>query len=110
MCLDGRPVNFNPRPRKEGDPHSNLAAISIAISIHALVKRATDYTKARYNKDNISIHALVKRATHQHTPLFKADLISIHALVKRATIARLDGGILKFNFNPRPRKEGDSFH
>ena len=33
------------------------------ISIHALVKRATESHKAEVDKLNISIHALVKRAT-----------------------------------------------
>ena len=55
------------------------------ISIHALVKRATVFTKARYNIDNISIHALVKRATRRVIATYMADFISIHALVKRAT-------------------------
>ena len=34
-----------------------------AISIHALVKRATLVDGQTYNDVNISIHALVKRAT-----------------------------------------------
>ena len=42
--------------------HTNVIIYHI-ISIHALVKRATVFTKVRYNIDNISIHALVKRAT-----------------------------------------------
>ena len=33
------------------------------ISIHALVKRATDGTTRWYHFTDISIHALVKRAT-----------------------------------------------
>ena len=36
------------------------------------------------------------------------DLISIHALVKRATLGA-DGWVGDFfNFNPRPREEGDA--
>ena len=33
------------------------------ISIHALMKRATDYRKMTKKEDWISIHALMKRAT-----------------------------------------------
>ena len=58
----------------------------------------------------ISIHALVKRATK--TPiLIKADQnISIHALVKRATYTASYTAEMRRNFNPRPRKEGDTVH
>ena len=55
------------------------------ISIHALVKRATNITQIDYINMTISIHALVKRATgskHRCNDFFD---ISIHALVKRAT-------------------------
>ena len=35
--------NFNPRPREEGDPNHDDIQVSIyTISIHALVKRATE--------------------------------------------------------------------
>ena len=55
------------------------------ISIHALVKRATDVVNNYIRVAGISIHALVKRAT----AVFKKGKlnfgISIHALVKRAT-------------------------
>ena len=35
-------VNFNPRPRKEGDYHGEYKTPGeVSISIHALVKRAT---------------------------------------------------------------------
>ena len=34
--------------------------------------------------------------------------ISIHALVKRATIDKVTPHTLFYNFNPRPRKEGDA--
>ena len=34
-------VDFNPRPRKEGDGTLSRASISACISIHALAKRAT---------------------------------------------------------------------
>ena len=49
------------------------------------MKRATVFTKAQYNIDNISIHALVKRATGKVIKAWLFWIISIHALVKRAT-------------------------
>ena len=56
------------------------------ISIHALVKRATDVSFNASYIERISIHALVKRATFE-TTVFDGQTftISIHALVKRAT-------------------------
>ena len=42
-----------------------LSTISkLVISIHALVKRATNVNKGSQILENISIHALVKRATY----------------------------------------------
>ena len=55
----------------------------------------------------ISIHALVKRATDSVLPLPDAPVISIHALVKRATTHSVEESTLDDNFNPRPREEGD---
>ena len=80
-------LNFNPRPREEGD-----ALFYTANSL------------ARY----ISIHALVKRATYLNSYNRLPLAISIHALVKRATIFTLFHLAFKFHFNPRPREEGDS--
>ena len=85
------------------------------ISIHALVKRATDdcvkrlilaknfnprpreegdpflyVISSKFNR--ISIHALVKRATEYVLRLKHSLIISIHALVKRATMA--ENGII----------------
>ena len=65
---------------------SAASALAVTISIHALVKRATDVGGRREATDSISIHALVKRATHN--------------LYRASTVNR--------NFNPRPREEGDS--
>ena len=81
-----RHAYFNPRPREEGDylPHcKNL--VNLTISIHALVKRATERHAGGIITDEISIHALVKRATSHYTTTVRAICISIHALVKRAT-------------------------
>ena len=56
----------------------------------------------------ISIHALVKRATGLVQSIKSDFTISIHALVKRATQFSINGTVIIGNFNPRPRKEGDS--
>ena len=99
---------FNPRPREEGDIRPLIKLCSIAISIHALVKRATGqftfasrfifYFNPRPREEGdqvpyqdpprsaISIHALVKRATYMPLKIFCRFSISIHALVKRATL------------------------
>ena len=55
----------------------------------------------------ISIHALVKRATYANKYTAKCGFISIHALVKRATSNKSIKDFIAKNFNPRPRKEGD---
>ena len=56
----------------------------------------------------ISIHALVKRATSLYHILLISQAISIHALVKRATAHWVFEGRSDPHFNPRPREEGDS--
>ena len=55
------------------------------ISIHALVKRATNAPENCIVLIDISIHALVKRATNMIGSALIPKIISIHALVKRAT-------------------------
>ena len=57
----------------------------------------------------ISIHALVKRATELQAELYINKGISIHALVKRATQLRFILFLYSSYFNPRPREEGDVF-
>ena len=69
--------------RATGD--ENYHEFSQAISIHALVKRATKIYDLKAKIWNISIHALVKRATHGDYDEKLMAVISIHALVKRAT-------------------------
>ena len=77
---------FNPRPREEGDFVNVVKRLcAVRISIHALVKRATDYLAEIELALFISIHALVKRAT------FCQNIATQHAI----------------DFNPRPREEGD---
>ena len=49
------------------------------------MKRATRVTEFDSYEEAISIHALVKRATHEWSRLDRQLRISIHALVKRAT-------------------------
>ena len=56
---------------------------------------------------SISIHALVKRATETNHDTTWATVISIHALVKRATGCFGNCCFYSVYFNPRPREEGD---
>ena len=56
--------NFNPRPREEGDLGLPYTSSLPFISIHALVKRATNGKIYGDSYKYISIHALVKRATY----------------------------------------------
>ena len=56
----------------------------------------------------ISIHSLVKRETSFLDCEARTLAISIHSLVKRETQKRLQGVCIMLNFNPLPRKEGDS--
>ena len=102
----------------------------LAISIHALAKRATKVIVKSNIAYPISIHALAKRATIFAICYFFNIFISIHALAKRATKQKnrvyylylvfqstpSQRGRLSFYclyntkpvyFNPRPRKEGD---
>ena len=103
---------------------------TMIISIHALVKRATERHAGGIITDDISIHALVKRATdtprkfllletdfnprpREEGDLFSGwisskKIISIHALVKRATSFHCLYYNVPLYFNPRPREEGDS--
>ena len=100
--------NFNPRPREEGDAIWPWKRFFINISIHALVKRATQRKLTCWADWRISIHALVKRATGHTCDSGCTWDISIHALVKRATRARSTPCHRLQNFNPRPREEGDT--
>ena len=77
------------------------------ISIHALVKRATNVVNNYIRVAGISIHALVKRATKPPPLTPRLTIISIHALVKRATGCSLSLKKSCRHFNPRPREEGD---
>ena len=71
------------------------------------MKRAT-FAFVPYQVQNyISIHALVKRATDMGFGGSYNSDISIHALVKRATRQFLSQKKKSRYFNPRPREEGD---
>ena len=99
---------FNPRPREEGDTDPTMIYfVCKAISIHALVKRATSCT-----------FPIMPLQVFQSTPSWRGRhaiycnvnnpfFISIHALVKRATKSRYKGMRKLRYFNPRPREEGD---
>ena len=122
--------SFNPRPREEGDVAAATMAIgAFAVSIHALVKRATNVIMDFPEIQNVSIHALVKRVTARYSylqmwqvsfnprPREEGDVftkvsynivnVSIHALVKRATVSEKVKKGAKLGFNPRPHEEGD---
>ena len=71
------------------------------------MKRATQDKNGLTRNLSISIHALVKRATSQGQILSDRPRISIHALVKRATFGYFFKAMQGFDFNPRPREEGD---
>ena len=85
-----------------------MAMFNASISIHALAKRATKSLEYDFIPSFISIHALAKRATSDTRLVAQYNGISIHALAKRATLISKCYTGTKENFNPRPRKEGDS--
>ena len=58
----------------------------------------------------ISIHALMKRATNRSFKICLSRSISIHALMKRATFDYKVGYRSIKNFNPRPHEEGDLYN
>ena len=80
-------IYFNPRPHEEGDTLGRKLTQGRRISIHALMKRATDRANGYIYGSVISIHALMKRATFS---------------------MKLDTPLID-NFNPRPHEEGDIF-
>ncbi len=55
----------------------------------------------------VSIHALVKRATEIGHRESRVPTVSIHALVKRATRRHGRSNWCVGSFDPRPREEGD---
>ena len=83
---DAGKVNFNPRPREEGDPVQARAILTIP------------YFNPRPREEGDLCDVNFK-------PLM--IIISIHALVKRATIIASKWLLCLLYFNPRPREEGD---
>ena len=80
-----KPVDFNPRPREEGD--DLLMRLSLKLRyFNPRPREEGDYWIIAYSRQKlISIHALVKRATDADDKTDCTGDISIHALVKRAT-------------------------
>ena len=115
---------------KRATKSSPLAKIEVSISIHALVKRATDRCCNRYGdwhdfnprpreegdekkplKDvtqAISIHALVKRATQSNRILKTLQPLFQSTPSWRGRQYTQSGWCAADYFNPRPREEGDS--
>ena len=79
-------VNFNPRPREEGD----------TISTAAFARSGNFNPRPREEGDVTPAFSAVR-----------ASIISIHALVKRATQTSWKSKSAIKYFNPRPREEGD---
>ena len=105
-------IYFNPRPRKEGDQSTKRKNAKRAyISIHALMKRATQMQlpvsdlcpyfnpRPREEGDVRTFQIVILCSYFNSRPREEGD-ISFVCLLCRQT-----------NFNPRPRKEGDAiFH
>ena len=98
------------------------------VSIHALTRRATEFSTHIVCRIPVSIHALTRRATQSGHHRFLQYLVSIHALTRRATSMHTFSGLssgfqstpsrggrpkdegrepAKISFNPRPHAEGD---
>ena len=99
---------FNPRPREEGDEREDNMIVIGAISIHALVKRAT-------------LAQGTKRAVFEHfnpRPREEGDSLPFDVFFYKRYFnprPREEGDDCFFssicsavNFNPRPREEGDA--
>ena len=100
--------DFNPRPHEEGDAALQPQSLTLVISIHALMKRATSITGNRglwqifqstpsWRGRHIPIFVYPSNAIFQSTPSWRGRRnlidkysiyfdISIHALMKRATL------------------------
>ena len=86
LCNGGRSLrHFNPRPREEGDK-CFIKFILFSTYFNPRPREEGDEGDGDNSSDDfISIHALVKRATIHPVNFCCWKLISIHALVKRAT-------------------------
>ena len=79
-------LNFNPRPREEGDNPIYGRYKKYLISIHALVKRAT----------RLRTQATTQRLHFNPRPREEGDRTAFHDTLNLCY------------FNPRPREEGDT--
>ena len=100
-------ADFNPRPHEEGDNSITIVRISLYYFNPRPHEEGDGLRGAFFINGDISIHALMKRATQ--TPRFHgiAQGISIHALMKRATVGLRSIDTEQSDFNPRPHEEGD---
>ena len=55
--------SFNPRTHEECDYFVDITGVIIGVSIHALTRSATIFTKVISNGGEVSIHALTRSAT-----------------------------------------------
>ena len=85
-----RACYFNPLPRKEGDP-CLFQTQCRACYFNPLPRKEGDgfITIPPLASPAISIHSLVKRETNSGGGLVMQNLISIHSLVKRETYFRI---------------------
>ena len=105
-----RPSIFQSTPSQRGRLASKVTLPELDIFQSTPSQRGRPLLHVYRNKPSgISIHALAKRATHTLYSPAKHAPISIHALAKRATPFSVAKIGKDFDFNPRPRKEGDHF-
>ncbi len=107
LCRSLPNIYFNPRPREEGDPSRIYSRSLCRISIHALVKRATQqaqslqsilkYFNPRPREEGDPKAVQFKSKTGDFNPRPREEGDRTHSTRKLTTI----------NFNPRPREEGD---
>ncbi len=102
---------FNPRPRREGDGEILLGQLD-DDQFQSTPSQGGRHLKPAggFSLRPVSIHALAGRATSDPAHWIVDVSVSIHALAGRATrrpLSRPRGH--RSRFNPRPRREGDSW-
>ena len=103
------PLNFNPRPRVEGDcMPSPINSRWIFQSSPSCGGRRDLQRQYRSEREHFNPRPRVEGDFMYFVPYFIADSISILALVWRATTVRLHNMAYRQDFNPRPRVEGDT--
>ena len=102
-------LKFQSTPSQRGRrTFKSCTKVAVQISIHALAKRATIGLIFAPFGTSISIHALAKRATRCDKCYFLWDKFQ-STPSQRGRRIYCCIYIIKRNFNPRPRKEGDLF-